>query len=89
MATPTAVVTQLIGFETVLGDPNSIIIDWEFQLLFCGPDPLQEQGSISIANTATKAQIKTAINNVMIASAADKGFVLTVAKIYTVADICG
>jgi hypothetical protein len=87
MAAPTAIVTELISF-TADGVDN-VIIEWEFQLLFCGPDPLQEQGSVTISDASTKAQIKTAINNVMIASAAAKGYVLAVSKIYTVADICG
>lgn len=90
MATgPIAIVTDLIGFQADPNNANSVIIQWEFQLLFCGPDPLEEQGSVSVTNTATKAQIRTAINNAIVASAADKGFALTSGRIYTVADISG
>jgi hypothetical protein len=89
MAGPLAFVTQLIGFSTDPNQAGNILVNWEFQLLFCGPDPLQEQGQISIADTSTKAQIKTAVNNVIIASALDKGFTLPAARIFTVADIAG
>ena len=89
MAGPLAIVTELIGFSADPNDAGNILVDWEFQLLFCGPDPLQEQGQVSIADTSTKAQIKNAVNAVMIASAAAKGFTLPAARIFTVSDIAG
>jgi hypothetical protein len=88
-AFPVAVVTKLIGFQQDPRNANNVIIQWEFQFLFCGPDPLEEQGAVSVAATMTKSQIRTAINGAIIASAADKGFIMPASKIYTVADIAG
>ena len=89
MAGPVAIVTEIIGFSVDPNNASNVLLDWEFQLLFCGPDPLQEQGQISIADTSTKAQIKSAVNAVMVASAAAKGFTLPVSRIFTIADIAG
>jgi hypothetical protein len=88
-AGPTAIVTQLLEFANDPNNANNTLISWQFELLFCGPVPLAEQGQVSVANTSTKLQVKTAINNAMIASALDKGFVLNVNRIFTIADFAG
>lgn len=86
---PMAILTQLIDFQTDPNNAGNVLVDFEFQLLFCGPDPLQEQGQVSIADTSTKTQIKNAVNAVIVASAAAKGFSLATGRIFTVADIAG
>lgn len=90
MAGPLAILIQLIDFNTDPNNASNVLVDFEFQLLFCGPDgPLEEQGQISIADTSTKAQIKSAVNAQIVASAASKGFTLPTTRIFTVADIAG
>ena len=88
-AGPIAIVTALIDFEVDPDNANNVLIRWEFQLLFCGPVPLAEQDQVSVSSSSTKAQIKSAINNAIIASAAAKGFSLATSKIFTVAEIAG
>lgn len=89
-ASPTAVVT---GIMDIIDDPSNpgvnLVVTVVVKLLFMGPQPQEEQIGVTIANTSTKAQTKTAIDNAIIASAAAKGFSLIVGRILTVADIAG
>ena len=88
-ATPAVFVANLLSFAVDPDDPiNNTLITWEYQLLFCG-DYQWAQGSVVIANDASKAAIKTAINNVMIAGLQDLGFTLTTGRIFTTADFAG
>jgi len=89
-ASPTAVVTSIMDITDDPANPGvKTIITIVAKLLFMGPAPLEEQISVSVPNTSTKAQTKTAIDNAIIASAAAKGFALVAARILTVADIAG
>lgn len=89
-ANPTAVVTAILDIQD---DPANqgvnTLLTINVKLLFMGPAPLEEQITVTVPNTSTKAQTKTAVDNAIIASAAAKGFALVAARILTVADIAG
>lgn len=93
MATrPTAIVTGITNVEADPADPeNKFLITWDFQILFCG-DPMAQQATISLDNTATKSQIKTAIDDYMINAFTQLptgSFTLSTNRIWTVGDIAG
>jgi hypothetical protein len=91
MATsPTAVVTDIMDIQDDPANPGvNIVLTIVTKLLFMGPLPQEEQISVIVPNTSTKAQLKAAVDNAIIASAAAKGYALIVARILTVADIAG
>lgn len=91
MATsPTAVVTDIIDIEDDPANPGiNTIYTVTVKFLFFGPLPLEQQVSASIVNTSNKAQIKTAMNNVIIAAAAGLGQVISANRIFTIADLAG
>lgn len=86
----TAVVMCILDIVEDPADPSgSTIYTVDVLLLFIGPQPMEQQLEVSIPNTATKAQIKTAIDSAIIVAAASLGGALTTARILTVADIAG
>lgn len=88
-ATSAVFVSSLLKFEPDIADPaNNTVVRWDFQLLFCG-DTAAMQGEVVVANDASKAAIKTAINDHMIAALLDLGFTLNTNRIYTIADLAG
>lgn len=91
MPNPLAIVTSIYEIIADPADPlNKTQYTVVVKLLFCGPEPLEQQCIASIANAATKAQIKSAINNVIIAAVASHGGgSITAQRILTIADIAG
>ena len=89
-ALPTVVVTNILGMYPDPADPtNKTVLEWTYKLVNMGASVMEEQGYLSFANTDNKAQVKTAVDNVMIASATAKGYSLNANHIWTVADIAG
>lgn len=90
MTTPTAVVTGILDIVDDPSNPGSnVVMTIVTKLLFMGPLPLEEQIDAVVPNSFTKSQIKTTIDNAIIASAASKGYALTASNILTVADVAG
>ena len=90
-ATTLVLVTDIIDLIPDPQDPvNSTLIEWVFKILFLDPNgPLEEQGAVSVLNTDSKAQMKSAVNGYMQASVVAKGGTLSASRILTVADIAG
>jgi hypothetical protein len=89
-AAPLVVVTSIIDIVVDPADPaNNTLYIWSFKLLFAGPDPIEKQWQVAVPNAATKNQLKTAVNDAIIAAVAADGFVVTVQRILTIADIAG
>lgn len=89
-SSPTAIVTDILD---ITDDPANPGVDSVYtvvvKFLFFGPLPLEQQISASIANVSNKAQIKTAMDNAIIAAAAGLGQSISANRIFTVADIAG
>lgn len=90
MPGPKALVTDIAD---IIDDPANPGVNTIFtvivKFLFMGPVPMEQQIDVSVANTATKSQLKTAIDNAIIVAAAGLGSVISVSNILTIADIAG
>lgn len=90
MPNPLAIVTDINDIVVDPANPTThTVFTITVKLLFCGPVPLEEQCSASVLNTATKAQIKTALNNAIEAAVVAQGFSIGPSRILTIADIAG
>lgn len=87
---PTAVV---IDIADIIDDPANPGVNTIYtvvvKFLFMGPLPMEQQIDVAVANTSNKAQMKTAIDNAIIAAAAALGSALTANHILTIADVAG
>lgn len=90
MPGPKALVTDVAD---IIDDPANPGVSTVFtvivKFLFMGPTPMEQQIDVSVANTATKSQLKTAIDNAIIVAAAGLGHVIGASSILTIADIAG
>jgi hypothetical protein len=90
MPGPKAIVT---GILDIVDDPNNpgvnIVVTIDVKFLFFGPDPMEQQIDVTIADSSTKAQMLTAVNNAIIAAAVGLGKVIGASAILTINDIAG
>ena len=90
MPGPKALVTDVLDVTDDPANPGvNTIFTVAVKFLFFGPVPMEQQIDVSVANTATKSQLKTAIDNAIIVAAAGLGGVITANSILTIADIAG
>jgi len=89
MPGPKAIVT---GILDIVDDPNNpgvnIVVTIDVKFLFFGPDPMEQQIDVTIADSSTKAQMLTAVNAI-IAAAVGLGKVIGASAILTINDIAG
>lgn len=92
-SSPTAVVKSIDDITEDPENANNILVTWSYLILFCGSEgPMEQMATISIANTSTKTQVKSAINSAMITAFTQLptgSFSLSMNRIWTVADIAG
>jgi uncharacterized protein YcgI (DUF1989 family) len=89
-SSPTAIVTDILDITDDPANPGvNSIYTVVVKFLFFGPVPLEQQVSASIANSSNKAQIKTDMDNAIIAAATGLGQAINANRIFTVADLAG
>jgi len=89
-ANPTAIVSDILSVDVDPNDATRVLFSFTYRLLFV-PAPtspaLEEQATLSLSDSFTKQDLRSASENWMIASVAAKGASLSTNRIFGVGDL--